>query len=171
MQIHKQLLILLICIVGLLSACGWGAQSPPNDAVVTLTPGPAPERPLTTLEGEEVSLQTWQGQGIILNFWATWCVPCREEMPALAKIHEENPDVIVVGVNYLENAEATRGFVEELNLPFPIIVDEKGFLVGDMYVKALPTTFFINKEGNIVMQHIGVLDEQLLSEGMSLISE
>ncbi len=98
MKIHKQLLLLLIGIIGLLgaSACGWGGQSPPNNAIVTLTPGPAPERLLTTLEGEDVTLQTWLGQGIVLNFWATWCVPCREEMPYLANIHEQNPDVVVL---------------------------------------------------------------------------
>ena len=169
MQIHKQLFILLIAIVGLLSGCGWN-QSPPNNAIATLTPGPAPTQPLTTLAGEEVTLQTWQGQGVIVNFWATWCYPCREEMPYLASIHEQNPDITVVGVNYLENADAARGFVEELDLPFPIIVDERGFLVSELQVKVLPTTFFINKEGHIVSQYIGVLDELLIAEHMSLIT-
>ncbi len=70
----------------------------------------------------------------------------------------------------MENTEKARTFVEELDLPFPIIVDEKGFLVGELHVKALPTTFFINKEGHIVKQYLGVLDEQLLAEGLSLIT-
>ena len=169
MRIHAQLLILLLLVVGLLSGCSWQSQKPPS-AIATLTPGPAPTRPLTTLDGEEVTLQTWQGKGVILNFWATWCYPCRQEMPDLAKIHQENQDIVVVGVNYLENAESARDFVQELDLPFPIIVDEKGFLSGDLHVKALPTTFFINSEGHLVTQHIGVLHQETLTTAIEQIA-
>jgi thiol-disulfide isomerase/thioredoxin len=132
--------------------------------VPTITPGPAPTLTLKTLEGEEITLEKWRGKGIILNFWATWCYPCRIEMPDLAAVHEANEDIIVVGVNYFEDAEKARAFREEYNLPFPIILDEKGWLIGEMNVKALPTTYFINPEGQLIGSHIGPLNEEALME-------
>lgn len=179
MQTHAQQLILVLFIV-LLAACG-SAGTPSEDGssssspssssqggivVPTLTPGPAPTRPLVTLEGEEVTLDKWRGKGIILNFWATWCYPCRQEMPHLAAIHQTHEDIVVVGVNYLENAENARDFVEEFGLPFPIIVDQRGGLVSDLKVKGLPTTFFINPQGQLIGQHIGELDEEQLKEAV-----
>lgn len=132
--------------------------------VPTITPGPAPTLTLKTLEGEEITLEKWRGKGIILNFWATWCYPCRVEMPDLAAVHQANEDIIVVGVNYLEDAETAAAFVEEYQLPFPIILDEKGWLIGEMNVKGLPTTYFIDPEGQLIGSHIGPLNEEALME-------
>lgn len=132
--------------------------------IPTITPGPAPALTLKTLAGEEITLEKWRGKGIILNFWATWCYPCRVEMPDLAAIHQANEDIIVVGVNYLEDAETARAFVEEYKLPFPIILDEKGWLIGTMNVKGLPTTYFIDPEGQLIGSHIGPLNEEALME-------
>lgn len=132
--------------------------------VPTITPGPAPTLTLKTLAGEEITLEKWRGKGIILNFWATWCYPCRIEMPDLAAIHEANDDIIVVGVNYLEDAATAEAFVEEYELPFPIILDERGWLIGEMNVKGLPTTYFINPEGQLIGSHIGPLDQEALME-------
>lgn len=132
--------------------------------VPTITAGPAPTLTFKTLAGEEVTLEKWRGKGIILNFWATWCYPCRLEMPDLAAIHQEHDDIVVVGVNYLEDAETAAAFVEEYNLPFPIILDQRGWLISEMNVKGLPTTYLINPAGQLIGSHIGPLDQEALQE-------
>ncbi len=123
--------------------------------IPTMAPRPAPDLPLTMLGGEETTLEQWRGQGIILNFWATWCYPCRAEMPLLAEIDSKYEDVVVVGVNYLENQESAAGFVSEFDIPFPIVVDDKGWLSGELEIKGLPTTIYINADGQIVGSKIG----------------
>lgn len=114
------------------------------------------------LGGEETTLERWRGQGVILNFWATWCFPCRVEMPLLAEIDERYDDVVVVGVNYLENQESAAGFVSEFDIPFPIVVDDKGWLSGELGIKGLPTTIYINADGQIVGSKIGPVTESEL---------
>ncbi|MDQ4078533.1 MAG: TlpA family protein disulfide reductase [Chloroflexota bacterium] len=128
----------------------------------TVTPGPVPTLALPNLEGEELSLEEWRGTNVILNFWATWCYPCRTEMPTLAAVHAENEDVIVVGVNYEESAADARAFVEELDLDFPILLDQEGKLADKFRVVGLPTTFFINRDGQIIGSHIGPVTEEML---------
>lgn len=127
--------------------------------IPTIVPRPAPDLTLTMLGGEETTLEQWQGQGVILNFWATWCFPCRAEMPLLAEIDERYEDVVVVGVNYLENQESAAGFVNEFDIPFPIVVDDKGWLSGELEIKGLPTTIYINADEQIVGSKIGPVTE------------
>ncbi|MGH2542488.1 MAG: TlpA family protein disulfide reductase, partial [Ardenticatenaceae bacterium] len=89
--------------------------------VPTVTPGPAPVLALPTLEGDEASLEMWRGKGVIVNFWATWCYPCRIEMPDLQALHEKYGDeLVVVGVNYEEEAAEAAAFIAELGVSFPI---------------------------------------------------
>ncbi len=125
----------------------------------TITPGPAPDTLLPLLDGEATTLAAWRGRGLIVNFWASWCYPCRVEMPALAALHEaRGGEVVVVGVNLEEDEATARAFVEELDLPFPILLDPEGTLSDQLGVLGLPTTFFINAEGQIVGSHLGPLD-------------
>ncbi len=169
-------LLFVLCVGLLLAGCTAASQvgsddpSPalpagePRSALPTVTPGQAPTVALTTLEGAEVTLAQWQGQGIVLNFWATWCYPCRTEMPALAAFHQEQSDIVVIGVNYQESAELAKPFVEELGLSFPILLDEQGLLSKALGVRGLPTTYFINASGEVVGSHTGPLTQQALED-------
>ena len=113
------------------------------------------------------SLADYAGRPVILNFWASWCVPCREEMPALQRIYElYNPeDLVVLGVNqtFADDLETARAFVQELALTFPNVRDDDGDVSGSMYrVMGLPTSVFISENGEIVHVQIGQLtDEQI----------
>lgn len=166
MTLRQWVVLLLLGL--LLAGCAPALTEPQAPtlagAIATVTPGPVPALALPTLDGEMLTLETWRGQGIILNFWATWCYPCRTEMPALAAIHAQGEGVVVIGVNYQEHADLARPFVEELALPFPILLDEEGLLAKELGVRALPTTFFISAEGKIVGNHLGPLDESSLQE-------
>ncbi len=113
---------------------------------------PAPDFELPTLDGGTARLSDLRGKGVILNFWATWCPPCRFEMPALQRVYQENQDrIVVVGLNLTasDDINAVRAFIQEMGLTFPIWLDVEGE-VADMYnLVALPTTFFIDAQGTI----------------------
>jgi thiol-disulfide isomerase/thioredoxin len=164
----------LLLLILLLAACGPAVPAPgaastapgtPGPRVLpTVTPGPAPSVALASLDGPELTLADWRGKHVVVNFWATWCYPCRVEMPALASVHEGHDDVVVVGVNYLEDAGTARPFVEELDLPFPILLDQRGEMATQLGVVGLPTTYFLDPEGRITGSFIGQLTEERVLE-------
>jgi cytochrome c biogenesis protein CcmG, thiol:disulfide interchange protein DsbE len=136
----------------------------PTVVIPTVTPGLAPAIAAERLEGGETTLAEWRGKAIILNFWATWCIPCRLEMPALQTIQDSNENIVVVGVNYQESPERAQEFVEELGITFPMLLDRNGDLASELDVIGLPTTFFIDAEGRITGSHVGPVEEAELQE-------
>jgi peroxiredoxin len=111
---------------------------------------PAPDFALTTLAGEPFMLSDAAGTPVVLNFWATWCAPCRNELPALQDAAERYEGrVLIVGVDQGEAADVVQSFVDEFSLTYPIPMDADGE-VGHRYnVRGLPTTFFIDSNGLI----------------------
>lgn len=114
------------------------------------------------------SLADYAGKPVILNFWASWCVPCREEMPALQRIYEQyNPDgLVVLGINqtFVDDLETARTFVEELGLTFPNVRDDEGDVSGSLYrAMGLPTSVFIGEDGAIVHVQVGQLTDEQIS--------
>lgn len=113
----------------------------------------APDFTLDTLDGNKITLSDLRGKIVVVNFWATWCLPCREETPALEKAYEQykHSGMVILGLN-LTNQDSVNDvefFVQEFGLTYPILLDQDGS-VGYLYqVKGLPTTFFINREGTI----------------------
>jgi peroxiredoxin len=124
---------------------------------------PAPGFQLTSLSGEQVQLDDYHGQVVLLNFWATWCAPCRLEMPAFQSRSEQLADkMVVVAVNNAESRDDVQAFVDELNLNFEILLDPEAEIQRLYQVRGYPTTIFIDAEGVIRVQHIGLMtDEQL----------
>ncbi len=118
----------------------------------------APDFRLEDLTGKSVDLSDLHGRVILLNFWATWCAPCRLEMPELQKrFNEHQPELLVVGINFDEPVEDVRSYVDELGITFPILLDPGG-VVQDLYrVRNYPTSFFVDEHGIVQIQHIGVL--------------
>ena len=122
------------------------------------TPAPqqgflAPDFELKTLTGETVRLSDLRGQAVLVNLWATWCPPCREEMPAINKMYEEYKDrgfvVLAVDMTYQDDPTEVQPFADKYALSFPILLDESG-TVGKAYqLKSLPSSYFINRDGII----------------------
>jgi cytochrome c biogenesis protein CcmG/thiol:disulfide interchange protein DsbE len=111
----------------------------------------APDFTLEMLDGSETTLSDLQGQGVLINFWATWCPQCRDEMPAIQEVYEQYRDqgFIVLAVNVREGDAQVKGFIEQTELTFPILMDPDG-TVGDRYgVRSIPTTFFVDHSGVI----------------------
>ncbi|KYG89249.1 TlpA disulfide reductase family protein [Metasolibacillus sp. FSL H7-0170] len=119
---------------------------------------------LETIDGSTISLSDYKGQKVILNFWATWCPPCKAEMPHLQNFHENNEDgdvtVLAVNLTASDSVSNAESFVDGYGLTFPVLLDIDGE-VGQLYeVITIPTTFFIDEDGNIIEKFIGALDEE-----------
>ena len=125
----------------------------------------APDFELASLEDEQFVLSENLGKPIVLNFWATWCSPCRFEMPLFERYSKRyNGKLLIVGVNLQQQASEVHTFANELGLSFPIVLDSEG-AVNKLYrVQGLPTTYFINSDGLISDVHIGTLSETQLDE-------
>lgn len=113
----------------------------------------APDFTLDNLQGEKVTLSDLRGKIVVINLWATWCPPCRAEMPALENAYEQYKDsgLVVLGLNVTNQdseSEVPR-FVEEFGLTFPILLDRDGSVSALYELRGLPTTFFVNRAGII----------------------
>jgi len=131
----------------------WLSRAPEglNDVASPVAGRPAPDFTLSASDGRTFTLSELRGQVIILNFWATWCPPCRAEMPALQEMYEARKDdgVIVLAIDQNEDAGLVDAFALEFNLTFPLLLDP-GYTVSDRYrINLLPTTFFIGRDGVI----------------------
>lgn len=120
----------------------------------------APDFELKTLDGETVKLSDFKGEKVMLNFWATWCPPCREEMPDMQKFHEKQ-DVVVLAVNLTDtemNRKNVSAFVEEFGFTFPVLMDE-GAKISNLYrINPIPTSYMIDTNGIIQHKAYGAMD-------------
>lgn len=114
---------------------------------------------------ERVSLSDFRGQPVVLNFWATWCVPCRTEMPDLQTAYEEE-DVVVLAVNWQESDGVVQDFLDEFGLTFPTVLDREGGVREHYGVVGLPATFFIDAEGVLQARNFGPVFGNLLDDGI-----
>lgn len=130
---------------------------------------PAPDFKLNTLDGKIVQLSDYKGKKVILNFWASWCSPCKTEMPVMENFFQENKDkdIVLLSVNLTkedQSKKAVKQFADRLHLTFPIPLDEKGE-VSDLYqVMTIPTTYFIDAEGILQQKVIGPLNKDLITQ-------
>lgn len=131
-----------------------------SDAVPETDPDPAPAFTLPTLNGQEVSLSDYQGEWVILNFWATWCPPCVSEMPYLQSLADRG--INVLGVNMAEPAEQVKLFTIKHGIKFPILMEPYDNLVLDYQARQLPRTVIIAPDGNIALRISGPIDGEQL---------
>ena len=112
---------------------------------------PAPDFTLTDLSGETHTLSDYQGRVVIINFWATWCHPCREEMPDMQEIYEEYQDdgLVILAVNANESQATVQAFADEYELTFPILLNSAADIVDLYDVQSFPSTYFVDADGRI----------------------
>jgi cytochrome c biogenesis protein CcmG, thiol:disulfide interchange protein DsbE len=125
-----------------------------------------PEITLNTPDGQEVQLSDLRGKPVIINFWASWCPPCRVEMPALQKTYEnyQKDGLIILEINssYQDDLSIALPFIQKMGLTFPILLDYNGLASKIFRVNALPTSVFIDKNGIIRRIVVGAMPEALL---------
>jgi len=130
----------------------------------------APDFVAETLSGDEVHLRNLRGKPVVLNFWATWCPPCRAEMPMLQEYYTKHAgEYAMVAVNDAEPPEQVKGFIEQQGFTFTVALDPKQAIVGKYRIQGFPTTFFIDADGVIRYTHVGMLDEDTLQAGLQSI--
>ncbi|WP_297563014.1 TlpA disulfide reductase family protein [Meiothermus sp.] len=115
-----------------------------------------PSITLQRLEGTAINLTDFKGKPILLNAWATWCEPCRREMPLLLEAARTNPDVQFIFVNISDGPEAVKAFEKELGLKIPnVILDPEARLSDPLRIQGLPVTLFYDAEGRLINRRIG----------------
>jgi len=136
----------------------WWSAAPPGSTTNGAIPAPqesflAPDFELVTLDGETIALSDMRGKAILLNFWASWCPPCRKEMPAMQKIYDEYgpDDLVILAVNSTnqDRISDVAAFSMEQGLSFPILLDTHVSVSAQYQVRSLPTSFFIDPDGII----------------------
>jgi len=151
------LLILLLLLIGCSEQPQQSAPSPGG----TYIDQPAPDFTLTDMQGQQVSLAQFQGKVVLLNFWATWCPPCREEMPSMEQLHKKYQDkgLVILALNVEENGLAAVGsYLTRNPHSFPILLDPNADVQNLYQVFRLPESFLIDRNGIVVDKIIGGRD-------------
>lgn len=155
--------------VGVLAAgllIGWILQSDSSESGVATQGEPAPDFTVELIDGGDYTLSDSVGRKVVINFWASWCGPCREEIPAISIYAEANPEVDVIGVAVEDVEEASRQFADEIETTFPLALgtDE----VEESYPRlGLPATYIIDEDGNVARVWNGIVDQFVLDDLVS----
>lgn len=169
--------LVVLAAAVLLAACGDGgapdatdaAACPDGSAPTATAPAGAdviPVRSLSILGQEgEVSTACWLGEPLVVNFWAEWCEPCKEEMPALEAAHQALGDrVRFIGVDYEDRAEAALRFAEEVGVTYELVEDPDGAFFDSVRGRGTPMTMLVTADGEVVYRHAGPLTEEQLTD-------
>lgn len=154
---------LLLAVLGAYSErWGWALAGQGDMGGVSMGEA-APPLKLSTLDGQPVSLEAYRGRVVVLNFWATWCGPCRVETPELQAFQTQAGDqVTIIGVNVREPPSVIEPFVNSYALTYPIVLDEAGAATGAYRVTGLPTSVFVDRSGIVRDRVVGPMTRDVL---------
>ena len=152
-----------LLVLSLLALMGWGIV---RAATGPLSSGEAPDFTLTTFQGETITLSELRGKVVVINFWASWCPPCREEAPYLERTWRKYRDrgVVFIGVDYADTEKEALVYIAEFDITYPNGPDI-GTRISQAYrIRGVPETFFVDKRGQLRGVHIGPLRPPQLDE-------
>jgi cytochrome c biogenesis protein CcmG/thiol:disulfide interchange protein DsbE len=157
-------ILVFATIAGVIGILAYGFTKDPRNIPSPVVGRQAPEFELRLLDGTLVRLSDYRGRVVFLNFWASWCPPCRAEarlLEAAFRIYRDR-DVVFLGVNIQDTEEGARRFIEEFGITYPNGRDSQSRIAIDYGVYGIPETFFIDREGRITYKHIGALGAETL---------
>ena len=154
-----------LAVAGLAVALSSSAAGPTSAKFTALSPVPAPAIELKDTSGKFHRLSDYKGKVVVVNFWATWCEPCREEMPSLQRLKERidqdkrrTSALVILAVNYNENIANVDKFLKAVKVEFPVLIDSFGLASSTWKPGVLPASFMIGRDGRMYYRVIGELD-------------
>ena len=156
---------ILLPVAAVLALLAYGFTTEPKYILTPLIAKPAPLFTLPRFDGGELRLEELRGKVVFLNFWASWCPPCRAEARTLEAAWQKykNEGVVFVGANIQDRESDARAFLEEFGITYPNVIDRGNRVAIDYGVWGLPETFFIDREGRITYKHVGALGWQTVT--------
>jgi cytochrome c biogenesis protein CcmG/thiol:disulfide interchange protein DsbE len=159
--------IVVIVSVGFLGFLVWGMlNKEPITGLsgITMVNRPAPDFTLTTFKGTTISLEDLRGKPVVINFWASWCPPCRVEAPLLERTWRayKKRGLIFLGVNIQDRKEDALNYIREFDITYPNGPDPTGEISIDYGVSGLPVTFFVSSKGEVVRRWVGAIEKSVL---------
>lgn len=159
-------LLLLALIPAVVVAGLWvvaAARSPEDPGAAVELSGPMPEIDGPALLGGEVTPAAYRGKVVVVNFWASWCGPCRQEQPGLQRLSEEYEGrVQFIGVNFKDDPAAARAYIDEFAVTYPSVQDSTGRIAHDFQIPWLPATVLVDAEGQLRYRLLGAQPESTL---------
>ncbi len=142
-----------------------------NVPASSLTAGElAPDFRLVLADGSSLALSDLQGRPVLINFWATWCPPCRSEMPDIIDRYNQNADdLVVLAINTREGLDLVEPFTEQFGITMPVVLDQTGDIMNLYEVRSMPTSYFIGRDGRIVMRWVGLMSPDVLDSFLKII--
>ena len=140
-------------------ASSFAQQDQDNEPVIRFVrnPDPAPDFKLTSLDGKPITLAALQGKVVLLNFWATWCGPCRAEIPDLVALQERYKGRLqIIGLNVDDEEADIQQYVQETGINYPVAMTSNDVRIQFGGIPALPTSFLLDTEGHVVQKHVGL---------------
>tara|TARA_B100000315_G_scaffold259397_1_gene315295 strand:+ start:22731 stop:23246 length:516 start_codon:yes stop_codon:yes gene_type:complete len=166
----KKLIITLVILLGIIVI--FFGEEKKMEAPPRMKPVPAPQFSLHALTGEKISLSDFHSRPLLVNFWATWCVPCRNEMPMMESVSKslKEEGLVVLAINLKEDKDIVQEYIREGRFTFRVLLDKSGDVSDKFQVFGLPSTYFIDKKGIIQYNFMGEMTKEIINTGLKAIS-
>jgi len=174
-QKHRYPMVLALLLTALLAGCAAQPTAAPSSQAVGAVPPPkvgarAYNFALNDLEGNPVALSDFRGKKVMVNFWASWCGPCRSEIPAMVELYDEQhgQGFEIVAINVGEDPARAMDFTERFGMRFPVLLDPAGKVAMAYRVQGLPTSVFVDDQGIIRAGSVGALTKSAMRRYLDL---